>query len=96
MREQVMKEFQIPVYGLKTGKHEYDFVIDRTFFEAFESNLLENPNVRVELELEKMSNMLVLNFKAEGTANSHCDRCGDPLEVPISCEEQVSGNYGTE
>ncbi len=91
-----MKEFIIPFFGLKTGKHEFNFKIDQAFFEAFESNLLEKPNINVMLELEVTPSMLVLNFSAQGTAVFPCDRCGDDFELPLAASERVIVKFGDE
>ncbi|HKK39599.1 MAG TPA: DUF177 domain-containing protein [Cryomorphaceae bacterium] len=91
-----MKEYVIPVYGLKPGIHNYEFELNRSFFESFDSELLENPNIRVKLLLEKTSNMIILNFSADGTAEVPCDRCGDTMELSLECTDQVIVKYGDE
>lgn len=91
-----MKEFVIPFLGLKTGKHTYDFEIDQSFFEAFESDLLENPSIQVRLELDKMSNMLVLDLSAKGVSHTICDRCGGDLDMDIETHERIIVKFGEE
>lgn len=89
-----MKEFVIPFTGLKTGGHTYDFEIGKSFFEAYESDLLEAPEFKVHLELEKSSNMLVLNFTATGVSHTQCDRCGSPLDVELVTAERIVVKFG--
>ncbi len=91
-----MKEYVIPVYGLKPGIHNYEFDLDQSFFESFDSELLENPNIRAKLLLEKTSNMIILNFAAEGKGEVLCDRCGDTMVLNVSCTDQVIVKYGDE
>ncbi|HKL39677.1 MAG TPA: DUF177 domain-containing protein [Cryomorphaceae bacterium] len=91
-----MKEYVIPVYGLKPGIHNYEFELNQSFFESFDSELLDNPNIRVELLLEKTSNMVILNFTASGTGEVPCDRCGDTIEIPLECTDRVIVKYGEE
>lgn len=91
-----MEEFIIPFFGLKEGTHEFRFTIDRSFFEAFESSLLEDAEIEVKLELEKRSNMLVLDFKAKGETVVPCDRCGDDFELPIKTKERIFVKFGDE
>jgi uncharacterized metal-binding protein YceD (DUF177 family) len=91
-----MKEYVIPIYGLKPGIHNYEFELNQSFFESFDSELLENPNIRVELLLEKTSNMVILNFTANGTGEVPCDRCGDTIEIKLECTDRVIVKYGEE
>lgn len=91
-----MKEFIIPFFGLKEGKHEFNFVIGQSFFEAFENSLLDDADVTVKLKLEKLSNMLILNFKVKGTTRVSCDRCGDDFDLPIKTSERLIVKFGDE
>jgi uncharacterized metal-binding protein YceD (DUF177 family) len=91
-----MKQFVIPIYGLKPGIHNYEFELNHLFFESFDSELLKNPNIRVELLLEKTSNMVILNFSANGTGEVPCDRCGDTMELTLECTDRVIVKYGDE
>jgi uncharacterized metal-binding protein YceD (DUF177 family) len=91
-----MKEFIIPFFGLKIGNHEFDFKIGESFFEAFESNLIENATFDVVLKLTKSANMLQLDFKAKGKIADFCDRCGDPLDVPVKTTDRLFVKFGNE
>lgn len=91
-----MKEYVIPIYGLKPGIHNYEFELNQSFFESFDSELLENPNIQVMLLLEKTSNMVILNFSASGTGEVPCDRCGDTMELALECTDRVIVKYGEE
>ncbi len=91
-----MKEFIIPFFGLKEGIHKFKFNIDRSFFEAFESSLIEDAEIEIKLELEKTSSMLVLDFKAKGKTAVPCDRCGDDFTLPIKAKERVYVKFGDE
>ncbi len=91
-----MKEFIIPFFGLKIGKHEFEFEIGDAFFEDFESNLIENATFKVVLTLNKSANMLQLDFKAKGKIADCCDRCGDPLDVSIKTSERLFVKFGNE
>jgi len=91
-----MKEFIIPFSGLKTGKHEFKFKIDHTFFEAFDQALLEDANLNADLVLEKTESMLILNLNAKGFTHVPCDRCGDYFDLPIESSERVIVKFGDE
>jgi len=92
----VMKEYVIPVHGLKTGIHNYEFEVDQTFFESFDYEALENPSIQVKLKLEKTSSMLLLHFIAEGEAEMMCDRCGQSMIRKIACDDKAIVKFGEE
>lgn len=91
-----MKEFIIPFFGLKAGIHTYTFDIGQPFFEAFESNLIENASFSVELKLEKTTSLLNLDFKAKGVVEELCDRCGDPIELKVKTKDHLIVKFGEE
>ena len=91
-----MKEFVIPFIGLKTGKHTFAFELGPSFFEAFESDLLEGPELKVHLELEKSSNMLVLSLSSTGVSHTLCDRCGGDLDFKLETHERIIVKFGDE
>lgn len=91
-----MKEFIIPFFGLKEGKHEFKFDINHTFFEAFENSLLDDGEIEVKMHLEKLSNMLIINFEADGKTRIPCDRCGDDFDLPIQADHRLIVKFGDE
>ena len=62
-----LKQFSVPFTGLKIGKHQFDFEIDNSFFDAFEYSLLKKGNLKAEVELDKQETMLILHFHIQGT-----------------------------
>ena len=92
----VNKEFLIPFVGLKQGKHQFEFDIDRTFFDAFEFDEFNNVNVKVNLVLEKQSTMLELHFKHKGTVNVPCDLSNEDFVLPITGSLNIVVKFGDE
>ncbi len=84
-----MKEFVVPFVGLKEGLHQYDFEINPSFFEAFESELIRDAEFDILMELNKSSNMLILSFAAKGKIHVNCDRCGGNLELPMQVDDEI-------
>ena len=83
-----LKQFSIPFTGLKLGKHQFDFEIDKSFFDAFEYSLVKNGALKVELELDKQETMLLLNFRIWGTIQLNCDKCLAEFAQPIDIKER--------
>jgi uncharacterized metal-binding protein YceD (DUF177 family) len=77
------REFDIAFVGLKPGVHEYNYEIDEKFFAAYPSQDFSNTHAKVRMQLEKNTNFMLLKFEVGGTADVHCDRCGNPLQQQL-------------
>lgn len=88
--------YRIPFLGLKAGVHTFDFVLDDTFFAAFEYSEISKAHIDVDLKLEKQSTMMVLDFSLSGRVLSECDRCGGDLELEVSHEDRLIVKFGDE
>jgi uncharacterized protein len=86
--------YSIPIQGLKIGVHRYQYHLDGDFFRHFEDAPIENSDIRVTLEVDKRSDMFLLDFTLEGTVEAICDRCTAAIHLPISDERQLVVKYG--
>ena len=86
----VLKVFTIPLLGLKTGMHEYDFEVKSDFFAEFEGSPISEANFEVKLFFDKCPDeMMVLIFTYQGTTTTECDRCLAEIQLPVKGEEQL-------
>jgi uncharacterized protein len=83
-----LKQFSIPFTGLKLGKHQFEFEIDKSFFDAFEYSLVKDGALKVEVELDKQETMLILHFRIWGTIQLNCDKCLAEFAQPIEVNER--------
>lgn len=84
------KEFRLEFVGLKEGKHAFSYVLGKDFMDLFpETDAFAEPDVRVELSLEKQERMMLLFFRFHGTAGTECDRCLNPLRFEVKTEEEI-------
>jgi uncharacterized metal-binding protein YceD (DUF177 family) len=88
------KEYLIPFVGLKLGKHQFEYQINNAFFEIFDYNEFENSNIKVNVVLEKKSNMLELSFKHEGTVNVPCDLTSEDFDLPTKSKMKLIVRFG--
>ena len=86
--------YSIPIVGLKTGVHHLKYAIDNTFFRHFEDSPLESAEVRFEVQFDKRSDLMLLDFELEGTVRSICDRCSAEIDLPITDSRQLIIKYG--
>jgi len=92
----VNKDFLIPFVGLKLGKHQFEFEINKKFFDDFGFDEYNDVNVKVNLVLEKKSTMLELDFKHKGTVNVPCDITNEDFDLPIKGKLNLIVKFGDE
>ncbi|MBL0014535.1 MAG: DUF177 domain-containing protein [Flavobacterium sp.] len=89
-----LNEFLIPFVGLKLGKHQFEYKIDKAFFEDFDFDEFEDSDVKVNVVLEKKSTFMELTFKHKGTVNVPCDLTGEYFDLPIKGKINVVVQFG--
>jgi uncharacterized metal-binding protein YceD (DUF177 family) len=88
------KEYLIPFVGLKLGKHHFEYQISNAFFEIFDYDEFQNSDIKVNVVLEKKSNMLELSFKHKGTVNVPCDLTSEDFDLPIKGKMKLIVRFG--
>ena len=80
-----MFNYCIRLSGIKDGNHEYSFVVNNQFFDAFEQSEITNAKFEVIIILKKEGKKMNLSFNIDGIiTNFNCDLCASALEIPIS------------
>lgn len=88
------KEYDLPFSGLKQGKHDFNYNIDKTFFDAFGFTEFNGANVRVTAVLNKMSTMMELEFQANGHINVNCDVTSEAYDEQITANLPLVIKFG--
>jgi uncharacterized metal-binding protein YceD (DUF177 family) len=88
-----LKQFNIPIAGLEIGTHQYDFDIDGKFFEAFPESEIKNCRIKLDLNLIRQTELILLVFSIKGSIELICDRCLDPFDLDIDINEEVVLKY---
>ena len=83
-----LKQFSIPFTGLKLGKHQFEFEIDKSFFDAFEYSLVKDGALKTTVDLDKQETMLILYFHIKGTIQLNCDKCLAEFSQSIEINER--------
>ena len=92
-----LRNYDIVFSGLKNGKHEFRFEIDKKFFQLFETEQeFTDPKIVAEILLEKHTTFLELWFKIFGSINLICDLSNDSFEHHIESEMSVLVKFGEE
>lgn len=77
-------EYKVHISGLVDGKYEYEFPIGKELFEEYDSSLVEDAHLTAKVVLEKGSGWMNVNCDVTGTIVTLCDRCLEPLELPMN------------
>jgi uncharacterized protein len=78
-----LSQYTIQFSGLSEGTHLFDFSADKRFFAEFEGSEIEEGSVDIQVELEKRSTYLRLDFIISGEVELACDRCLGNYMQPI-------------
>ena len=89
-----LKHFVIPFRGLKPGIHQYNYQVDKRFFERFEYAEINNGDVKVDVELNIQERMLIFDFKIAGSVEVNCDRCLGQFNHDIAGNERLFVKFG--
>lgn len=88
--------YSIPYKGLQNGIHQFDFQVDKLFFQHFEASPIEEADFEVQLSLDKRPEMLVLDFYFTGKVETICDRCLSAIQLPVEDRQQLIVKFSEE
>lgn len=92
----ILKTYSVQYKGLKLGKHFFEFEITDRFFEEFPEGEISKGNLIANVSLDKHSTMLEFFIDIEGNVVVLCDRCLEPLELPIEFSGRLIVKFGEE
>ncbi len=78
-----LKEFSLPIKGLKNGYHTFNFQLDETFFALFEASVIQKGWFDVTVEMDKRDSFFELTIDFDGSVQAECDRCTASIELPF-------------
>ena len=86
--------FAIPVYGLKPGRHIFDFEINKEFFDKFDESEVKEGELTAVVDAEKKSSHIELIIKITGKAEICCDRCLEKFYHTLESENRLVVKFG--
>lgn len=86
--------YKIPLKSLPNGVHEFDFKLDKTFFENMENADIHGADLTVHLTVDAKPEVYQMAFTVTGDLTLICDRCLDQLIVPIETSYALNVKYG--
>ena len=91
-----LKNFDISFIGLKDGIHQFDYNIDKEFFDFFNYEEFYNSNVNVSLSFLKKPTLFELTFTFSGNVEVACDISNELFQQPIETEMFLIVKFGDE
>jgi uncharacterized metal-binding protein YceD (DUF177 family) len=85
------KGCEIPYSSLSLGKHQFEYLIEDSFFEQFVIPSFREANLLVKTEIDKKSSLFLIHFSIAGTVRTSCDRCGDDFNLEVWDEVHLTG-----
>lgn len=91
------RNFDVVFSGLKNGKHEFRFEIDKEFFQLFDTEQeFTEPKITADVLMDKHSTFLEFWIKTSGTVKLVCDISNENFEYPFENEIKVLVRFGEE
>lgn len=86
--------YKVDLASKADGHYEQDFTIGKEFFENMENTDIVNADIHVHMDMEVRNGAYECEFHCEGTLEVPCDRCLDPMEIPVDTIYKVTVRYG--
>lgn len=92
-----LKFYNVSFAGLSLGQHDFEFQITQPFFDLFEFEQdFQNPDLNVQLVLDKKNNFLELEFNLSGTVELDCDLTNEPYSQELRGKSEIIVKFGEE
>ena len=89
-----LARYTIPYKGLKDGEHEFDFTVDKKFFEHFQIENEFQGNISVKATLLKKTLVMSLDLEIAGEISVVCDRCLDSFPYQVEGDTSLYIKFG--
>ncbi len=94
MKMKALKSYDIKFSGLKNGKHQYKFHLDRQFFEHFNYDEFADCNLDILVDFNKNDQLLEFDIHSTGTVNVPCDISGEPFDQEVDGQLNFIVKFG--
>jgi len=91
-----LKEFDISFIGLKDENHQFEYLIEKEFFDFFNYDEFYNSNIKVVLSFLKKATMFELNFNFSGWVEVTCDITNEIFQQQIESNINLIVKFGDE
>lgn len=76
-------KYSIDIQALTPGVHSFEFEVKDDLFTMWEESEIKKGELKVDIELRKLSSMLELDIRIVGQVEVTCDRCLEEFMQPV-------------
>lgn len=88
--------YKIPFKGLKLGKHQFNYLIEKAFFESYPYDEFIDTTINLVVDFNKKDTIFELHFIMQGTVRINCDVSGEEFDQPVKSTYNLIVNFGSE
>lgn len=85
----IESKYIIDYQGLSLGEHHFAMEIDDAFFTLWPESEVHSGTAIAKIDMVKHSSMMELEIDIKGQVEVECDRCLDPVRLPIHFQGEV-------
>ncbi len=74
---------------LPEGVNEYHYMLDDAFFSELDQQTILGGNVEADVRMFVVGEEVKLTLALKGEVSVPCDRCLDPVEMPVEAEDEL-------
>ena len=89
-----LKTFDISFVGLREGVHQFEYLIEKTFFDTFNYDEFHSSKVQVNLTFVKKATLFELHFAFIGWIEVACDVTNELFKQTIETELDLVVKFG--
>ena len=93
---ETLDKYKIDLKGMSQEACTYEFLLDDEFFTLIDAPEVQKGNVKVSLNVKRLSQAFELNFQTEGIVKLICDRCLDEMNQPVHSVDRLVVKLGDE
>lgn len=86
--------FKLPLKSLPVGSHDFDYHLDKEFFQNMENSDIRDGNIDVQTTVVNKGQYYDLTFNIKGELTLLCDRCLDEMQLPVETQYHIIVKYG--
>lgn len=90
-----LQPFVISLNGLARGRSEFCRRVGKEFFGDFGNSEVSDADVTVDVTVEKAEGFIGVDCRILGTVTLPCDRCLEPLTLPVDTVARLSVKFCT-
>ena len=74
---------------LPEGVNEYHYMLDDAFFSELDQQTILGGNIEADVRMFVVGEEVKLTLALKGEVSVPCDRCLDPVEMPVEAEDEL-------